>query len=655
MAPDSEKQKKAARQKIGEEPPIPAGGRRRPPDRREISLRWLSGTFLTGLTSTVLMGVALFAGLDGKQFLATPPELLVNDEVGSEEFAATAKTARLATARILNQPSERERTRMSVSTVTRVGDADVVRTKPFEHLKVSLAAGHKAEEAYPAFNPLTIFAELDLLESPADAIGSLIYGADVETEASIRVTDFVYDEKMAQDSLVLSNEEVEEIVRLTAPILTDGSVEVAALHFVNPERFGLADPRLGAIPLQSMAKIVPQNISVASMDTEFRPSREFSEYLIEVRAPAPIRQILADTEFGKSEPMAVALETLLNTENFKEGHIVRLGLQGSLIGNNIVRASVYLGQNHQTTIALNDQNQYVPAEQPVDEGALVKLKKRENPDRDTQIVRDLPAAYDAIYRGILAHDLPTQIAAQIVRMVAADVDFRSPIKPSDRLELFYSVPEQTDDGAEELLYVQASFNGETRNFYRFITEEGSIDYFDENGKSARQFLLRNPVPNGRFRSPFGMRRHPILGYSKMHWGVDWAAPRGTPIIAPGNGTVIKAGWAGGYGRQTVIRHANGYETSYSHQTRFAKGIQQGARVRQGQVIGYVGTTGLSTGPHLHYEMKVNNKRVDPMRVRLPEGKSLDGEELVAFARERDRINDLLTKSRSPEQQLASIN
>lgn len=655
MAPDSDKHLKAAKQHIGDEPPIPAGGRRRPPDRREISLRWLSGTFLTGLTSTVLMGVALFAGLDGRQFLATPPELLTSEAIASTQLADNAKTDRLPSLRSIRQPGNQERTRMSVSTITRVGDADLVRTKPFEHLKVSLAAGHKTNESYPPFNPLSIFAQPDQLDVANENIGSLIYGADVETEASIRVIDFEFDETTTQASLVLSNQEVEEIVRQTAPILTDGSVEVAALHFVNPERFGLADPALTAIQLQSTAKIVPQNISVASIDNEFRPSRDFDEYLIEVRSSAPIRQLLADTDFGKSEPMAEALETLLKTENFKEGHAIRLGLQGSLMGQNIIRASVYLGNNHQTTVALNDNNQYVPSAEPFDDGIMRKRRERDKPKPPTNIVRELPSAYDAIYRGVLAYDLPTDIAGQIVRMVAADVDFRSPIKPSDRLELFYSVPEQSDETTQELLFVEASFNDQTRKFYRFISADGSIDYFDEDGKSARQFLLRNPVPNGKFRSPFGMRRHPILKYSKMHWGVDWSAPRGTPIIAPGNGTVIKAGWAGGYGRQTVIRHANGYETSYSHQTSFAKGVSQGARVRQGQVIGYVGTTGLSTGPHLHYEMKVNNKRVDPLRVRLPEGKALKGQELEAFVRERDRINDLLEKSANPDQQVALAN
>jgi murein DD-endopeptidase MepM/ murein hydrolase activator NlpD len=139
-----------------------------------------------------------------------------------------------------------------------------------------------------------------------------------------------------------------------------------------------------------------------------------------------------------------------------------------------------------------------------------------------------------------------------------------------------------------------------------------------------------------------MRRHPILKYSRMHTGVDWSAPRGTPIIASGNGVVEQAGWdKGGYGRQTIIRHANGYVSSYSHQNSIAKGVKPGARVRQGQVIGTVGSTGLSTGPHLHYELIVNGTKVDPLRIRLPDGKSLKDDAFEMFARERDRINALL--------------
>ena len=187
----------------------------------------------------------------------------------------------------------------------------------------------------------------------------------------------------------------------------------------------------------------------------------------------------------------------------------------------------------------------------------------------------------------------------------------------------------------------SSFGGMTRAFYRFQMQDGTVDYFDQDGRSSKQFLLRNPVPNGQFRSGFGARKHPILGYVRMHTGVDWAAPRGTPIIASGNGTVEKAGWAGGFGRQTIIRHANGYETSYNHQSAIAAGVVPGSKVRQGQVIGYVGSTGLATGDHLHYELIVNGTKVDPMRVRLPTGRVLSKGELEAFERERKRIDDLL--------------
>lgn len=657
MVADSNKPFKTTRTSIGDEPPIPAGGRRRPPDRREVSLRWLSGTFLTGVTSTVLMGVALFAGLDGKQLLATPPELLSRDITTSSSVDDNSKTSRLVQAEIVLPTVESDRRRMNVSTITRVGDADVVRTKPFEQLKISLSAGHQAGQSYPDFNPLKIFAETPQIAASNESIASTIYGAAVDTEAEIRFVDFEIDDTMRNTtSLAFSDEEVEQIVRNTAPLLTEGVVQVAALEFINPERFGLADPALSVTELQSAAKIVPQNVSISSFNADFKPSRYFAEDVLEVRTSAPIKDLLASTEYRKSAPMAEAIAILNKSETLKEGYKIRLGLQGSLIGQSIVRASIYSGNNHQFTIALDDENQYVPAEEPVDAGIMAKLAeaKAEEPVAKP-IVRDLPPAYDAIYRGVLAYDLPMDIADQIVRMVAADVDFDTKITPSDKLELFYSLPEQAEEGKEELLYVEAVFNGQARKFYRFINPDGTVDYYDEAGKSARQFMLRNPIPDGKFRSPFGMRRHPILGYSKMHWGVDWSAPRGTPIIAPANGTVTRAGWAGGYGRQSVIKHANGYETSYSHQTKFAKGIAVGAKVRQGQVIGYVGTTGLSTGPHLHYEMKVNDKRVDPLRVRLPEGKALTGERLEVFVRERDRIDSLLERQNNPEQQIARVN
>ena len=248
--------------------------------------------------------------------------------------------------------------------------------------------------------------------------------------------------------------------------------------------------------------------------------------------------------------------------------------------------------------------------------------------------------------------MTTDMTGLLVKLLASSVDLQAQLKPTDTVEAFFSVKDEKGQATEEseLLYVNAHFGDTTTRFYRFQDpEEGSIDYFDGEGKSIRQFLLRNPVPNGRMTSGFGMRRHPILGFSRMHTGTDWAAPRGTPIIASGNGVVESAGWSSGYGNQTIIRHANGYESSYNHQSAIAKGVKPGAKVTQGQVIGYVGSTGQSTGAHLHYELIVNDTKVDPMKIRLPGGKSLEGDNLASFKEERSRIDALLGGGGDPEE------
>ena len=201
-----------------------------------------------------------------------------------------------------------------------------------------------------------------------------------------------------------------------------------------------------------------------------------------------------------------------------------------------------------------------------------------------------------------------------------------------------------------------SFSHFEKRFYRFHTnDDGITDYYDEDGRSAKKFLVRKPLTTGRITSNFGWRVHPILGYRRLHPGVDYAAPRGTPILAAGNGVVERAGPSSGYGNFTLIKHTNGYETAYGHQTAFAKGIAPGVSVRQGQIIGYVGSTGLSTGPHLHFEIRVNGQPVDPLRIRLPRGRVLEGDYLASFERERERIDTLLgNQPTGPGTKVASV-
>ncbi len=634
---------------LGDDPPLVADGRG-PPDRREVSARWLSGTFLTGVTSSILLGVALFAALDGREQLATPPEIaslsdITLDDVGSDN----AKSARIA--RPLALASSRDRRRMEVSTVIKSGDSDLVRTLPFVHVKMALAAGHTTDRKYPRFNPLDVFAADG---EEAKATTGLIYGARVESDVSLKTIDFPFETANFEEESRLSADEVEQVVRETGAILTDGAIQVAALHYVDPQRFGtssIAD----AIPSAFDVRIVPQNVSVAHLTPGSRKSPEFAEEVIPVRQKRSIRSVFERSGYSGEDVdgMIGALKTLLKSDELEAGMALRIGVDASQEADRIVRSGIYRDGEHVLTIALNDRDQYVRARQPGMSQAMASLLS--TTPSQIAVRGDLPRAYDGIYRAAYAYGVSKKMTKRLIKMLAAEVDFQSRLHPSDRLELFFSQPDDEGNATpeSELLYVKANFGNAERILYRFQMFDGKVDYFTPEGRSAKQFLLRNPVPNGRFRSGFGMRRHPVLKYRKMHTGVDWSAPRGTPIIASGNGTVKKAGWSSGYGKQTVLKHANGYVTSYSHQTAIAKGVVPGAKVRQGQVIGYVGSTGLSTGNHLHYELIVNGTKVDPMRVRLPTGRVLKGEELAAFERERDRIDALLRDENDPPLKVAS--
>ena len=641
---------------LGNEPPLIADGRSGPPDRREVSARWLSGTFLTGVTSSVLMGVALFAALDGREQLTTPPEIA--DSIGpstSGENGEVAKTIRLSPPRQIAKAKDRRR--MEVSMVTKVGDRDVVKTMPFVQIKMQLAASHKTTRSYPAFDPLTVFAE-DGAADPATGVASQpagqIYGVKVESEMSLKTVDFPLDTASFDEKSGLSEDEVEKVVRETGSILIDGAVQVAALHYIVPERFGdsLATQALAA---SYGVRIVPENVSVAPRAPLDEQAVAFAEDIIPFTEDRNIAAAFGDAGYTGPDAtgMAEAIGKLFGSTALKAGTVLRVGLEVRGDAAKVVRTSVYDHTKHLRSIALDDSGQFVPATEPEPNPELLTAFDDSPP---VQVRGNLPSIYDSIYRTAYSYNMSKSMTEKLIKLLASDVDFQSRVGPTDRLEVFFSQPGDDDQMSDEseLLYVSATFGGNTRNLYRFQMEDGGFDYFDEDGKSSKQFLLRTPLPNGKFRSGFGARSHPILGYVKMHTGVDWAAPIGSPIIAAGNGVVEKSGWAGGYGKQTILKHANGYETSYNHQSRIADIVKIGARIRQGQVIGYVGTTGLSTGPHLHFEVIVNNRKVDPMRVRLPEGRVLKGDELQAFMRERVRIDELLKEEGGNSLKVAAV-
>ncbi len=637
---------------LGNQPPLIADGRSGPPDRREVSTRWLSGTFLTGLTSSVLMGVALFAALDGRQQLATPPEIAeLIGLAGGAESGEGAKTTRLVPLRQVARAKDKRR--MEVSMLTRVGDRDVIHTIPFVQIKMNLAAGHTTTRPYPAFDPMRVFGD-DTSEQPAPSTLSAgqIYGAKVESEMSLKTSDFPLATAAFDEKNDLSADEVEKVVREAGAELGDGAIRVAALHYVDPQRFGdqLAQSMAGSYAV----KIVPENVSVAPRAETEDQATSYAEDIIPFTKDYGIADAFADSGYTGEDAtsMAEAIGKLLNAPALKAGTVLRVGLEVRGDRARVVRTGVYDRTQHIVTIALDDHGQYVPAKEPEPNPELLTAFDDSPP---VAVRGSLPNIYDGIYRAAYSYGMSKTMTQRLIKLLAPDVDFQSRLSPSDRIEVLFSQPDGDDQASDdsELLYVSTTFGGQTRNLYRFQMQDGEQGYFDQDGRSAEQFLLRNPLPAGRFRSGFGARRHPILGYVRMHTGVDWAAPIGTPIIAAGNGVIEKSGWASGYGKQTIIRHANGYETSYNHQSAFAQGIKPGVRVRQGQVIGYLGQTGLATGPHLHYELIVNGTKVDPMRVRLPVGKELKGDDLTAFKRERERIDDLLKQQDSDQLKVAS--
>lgn len=265
----------------------------------------------------------------------------------------------------------------------------------------------------------------------------------------------------------------------------------------------------------------------------------------------------------------------------------------------------------------------------------------------TRAVEEFPMRADgridsSLYVAAQDAGVPPTVLGDLIHIFSFDVDFQREIQPGDRFSLLFS-ERRTDTGETvghgDIQLAEMTVNGKDKRFYRFVDESGIADYYDAKGRSVRRALLRTPVDGARISSGFGARKHPILGYTKMHKGMDFAAPSGTPIYAAGDGVIEVAGWNGGFGRYIRIRHNGTYSTAYAHLSRIDSRVKPGARVRQRQVIGYVGTSGRSTGPHLHYEVHVNGKQVNPRGVKLPTGKELAGAELARFERLRADIDN----------------
>ncbi|HEY5598186.1 MAG TPA: peptidoglycan DD-metalloendopeptidase family protein [Kiloniellales bacterium] len=303
-------------------------------------------------------------------------------------------------------------------------------------------------------------------------------------------------------------------------------------------------------------------------------------------------------------------------------------------------------------------------ESPAAEPRLLSLALQPDVERDVRVAWSAEAGYvaEAVARPLrqttalaagsiesnlsadaAAAGVPLPVLTDLIRIFSFDVDFQRDIQPGDGFEVLYDAKLEPDGSLAktgDVLYAALTLSGKRLELYGYTPKSGVSDFFDTKGQSVRKTLMRTPIDGARLSSRFGMRKHPILGYTRMHRGTDFAAPAGTPIYAAGDGTIQSAGRKGAYGKYVRIRHNSTYDTAYAHMSRIATGMRAGARVRQGQIIGYVGTTGRSTGPHLHYEVLVNGKQVNPSKIKLASGEKLKGDDLANFHDRRAEIDAL---------------
>jgi len=320
--------------------------------------------------------------------------------------------------------------------------------------------------------------------------------------------------------------------------------------------------------------------------------------------------------------------------NIYAGRTLSIILKKLNDGSNTVVNLVYPINNTLNIEIRKNQNNFIVKEN------VLKLYKKE-----VVIKNEIKSS---LYSAAIKSGIEPNIIVEFARIFGFEVDFQRDIRKGDWFEILYERFEDDNNIVQDtgkIIYASMFVNGTEINLYNFKDGSGDIGFYDLKGKSIVKSLMKTPINGARLSSSYGMRKHPILGYNKMHRGTDFAAPSGTPIMASGAGKIIRARWCGGGGNCVKIKHNSTYQTIYAHMKSFARGIKEGRRVKQGQIIGYVGSTGMSTGPHLHYEVIVNGKKVNSQKLKLPSGKILKGETREEFELARIKIDLKLSELR----------
>ena len=637
---------------LGNEPPLSVdGGTGGLVDRRRLSIQWFAGTILTGLCGAALMGGAVYASLDGETSFASAPEhveLALRGALAGGRLSAIHKADRMAAVSELSVA--RQIVRVPIS--TRVRERELVRTRTFVRVAGNLALSLSEISAnIPPFNPQKLLADgvANADEPPPtaepDAEVTFVTCDFSPPIAKGKVTSAVCDlnsllPKVKQSSLLPLDEVIARVrdaagKAASSPLLANADASATPGIRLNYAAEGDTDPYVGF-----EARVVPENITLLPKSNG---NSDWSEHLVIVKKGETVGSILRELG-GTPEEIKGILAVLgarAKEGAVKEGQKLRILTAAVGVGHmKPLRVIISGDDGVEAAAAISDTGKYVAVDIRNVVTGVAEGDEDEASNDDGSGVR----LYQSVYETALRNNVPTPVIEEMIRIYSYDVDFQRKVQAGNSFDVLYS-DDENNDGKSEVRYVSLTVGGESKRYYHYQTaDDGTYDYYDETGKSAKKFLVRKPVAIGIMRSGFGERNHPLLHYMKMHTGVDWAAPFGTPIFAAGNGAIDEIGLKGGYGKYIRIRHANGYQTAYGHMTAFARGLNVGSRVRQGQVIGFVGSTGLSTGAHVHYEILVNDRFVDPMRIKLPRGRVLDGTALALFEKTREQLDSAMARA-----------
>jgi murein DD-endopeptidase MepM/ murein hydrolase activator NlpD len=616
-----------------------------------VDIGWIFGSLLAAVAGSLVFGSVLYYSAGHDMKIVEWPEIAspVNRPSDDVEQRRTLKGDRLIVANDIISARQTFR----VPTSIKVGDREVIKPLPYVRVATNLALNSIGLGAdIPPFEPQKFFAGAGAEPMVAPETATTEGNADVSLVKTNLLTSSGKSE--ATDALTLAQilAQVEEARRTALSLDSDSPLSIGGQQFLTRTLPSLdlsgTAPELAIDSSFSgiEVSIMPENITIIQkIPPETKAQKATTEErLIAVKKGDRLDKVLSANGLDPDQAVraAAVIDAQIKDGQIKEGQRIKVLLA---LGVNpaakpqLLRAMLYEDDQIVAIAAVNDRNQFVAVAPPSDEGSVGAEEQPEGEETATGI-----SLYNSIYETALKNEIPISVIEQLIRIYFYDVDLQRRVNGGDSFEVFFAEDEETP-GQVELLYATLSVAGLTKRYYQYRSaEDDTVDFFDEQGKSNRKFLVRKPIAEGIFRSGFGMRYHPILRYSRLHSGVDWANRIGTPILAAGDGVVSMANWDTGYGRRVEIQHPYDFMTTYSHLSGFAPGIREGVRVRQGQVIGYLGNSGLSTGPHLHYEVMVKGEFKDPMAIKLPRNRELDEVALNTFKKSREEIDSLMAKA-----------